>query len=282
MAISQDELNKIMLFVDKRIQTALNSVRYAYFGEVKSCDGYYVDVEIYNETTTKPIKKVPIFQSKWHHPIVQNGDTGVLINVGVNIATMLLGNKKLVGTDHIPFYVFLPLAKRTDLATAKADKATFTSAEQKTKIEKSDDGIKIETMGEYSLDATKAIELKTKDGVKIDATKAVEITTKDGVKMDATKDVAISAKSNITCEATQGVTLKGTKEVVIEGMQTSVKSQTPLEIGTSAGTVGDVIQELLNQLQTAFTTPAAPGAPICPAWAGLSALVMTKLKMVLK
>lgn len=266
MAISQDELNKIMLFVDKRIQTALNSIRYAYFGEVKTCDGYYVDVEVYNETTTKPIKKVPIFQSKWHHPIVQKGDTGVLINVGVNIATMLLGNKKLVGTDHIPFYVFLPLAKRTDLATAKADTATFTSAKQKTKIEKSDDGIKVETMGEYSLDATKAIELKTKDGVKV----------------DATKDVAISAKSNITCEATQGVTLKGTKEVVIEGTQTSVKSQTPLEIGTSAGTVGDVIQELLNQLQTAFTTPAAPGAPICPAWAGLSAMVMAKLKMVLK
>lgn len=245
--------------IDSKIKRALESISLGLYGSIKETDGYFATIEVKSSSASnlKPIKKVPILQSKWHNPISSKGDEGVLINLGVDIGSQVMGTPLVTDTTGRTYWVFLPLCKKAERAK-DASTMLLTSEKSQTSIEFSDEGYKLE------------------------ATKPIEFTTKDSFSLETTKDTSITATGNITGEATQSLSLKGTKEVTIEGTQVSVKSSTPLEVGSEAGTIGDVFQELLNQLQTAFTTPAAPGSPICPAWAGLSAMITAKLKTVLK
>lgn len=257
--MNSSDVAYLISIVDSKIKRALESISLGLYGVIKETDGYFATIEVKSSSASnlKPIKKVPILQSKWHNPISVKGDEGVLINLGVDIGSQVIGAPMVTDTTGRTYWVFLPLCKKTE-RMKDASTMLLTSEKSQTTIEFSDEGYKLES------------------------TKPISFTTKDSFELETTKDTTITASGNITGEATQSLSLKGTKEVAIEGSQMSIKSSAPLEVGTDAGTIGDVFQELLNQLQTAFSTPAAPGSPICPAWAGLSALITTKLKTVLK
>lgn len=93
----------------------------AYYVEVDSTDGYYVSVKFFTgENSFKPIDNIPILQSPYLSPNVQQGDFGVILNIRNNIASILEGleNNNEFGSVGQNYFVFVPLLKKEQFQSA--------------------------------------------------------------------------------------------------------------------------------------------------------------------
>ena len=131
-------------FISEAIKNHTSKGAFCYFVSVKETNGFFVETEFTtNENQLMPIKEVPIIQSAYLSPIIQKGDFGLLIDIRLDL-TNLLENKPLAeNAQNSSFYVFLPLLQKQNFQS-KANILSLKSADLKSKVELSNESLKIE------------------------------------------------------------------------------------------------------------------------------------------
>lgn len=135
-----------------------------------------------------------------------------------------------------------------DICPAKNDD---TGDEQGIKLTAFDNIIEVDKDGNTKITIAKKLTSEVKDSASKTFDKTVTITTKDAVTLTCNKAVAITAKDTVSLKCDKAITIEGTKTE-------------KLDIKNSAGSLGKVISDLLNdlaQLQTVGSPAAHTGSP---------------------
>lgn len=225
-----DNWRVINTYINDLIESKIaSSERFSFYGEVTETDGYYVSIKpVTSETNLEAFQKIPILQSKYLSPVVQEGDCGIALNLGVQIGNLLEGDNSSDITKG-SYWVFVPLLLKSDFAS-DTNANLLTSPDLNTSLKLENQSVEIVTDGDISVANDGNIEIATNGNM--------EITT--------------GASGNFTLETGAGGSLE------IKGGTTAIV------VGNQIGTLADVCTALIGMMDLlasgmagSATTPTA-------------------------
>lgn len=133
-----------------------------FFVKVIASDGYFVNVTYDTaEGITTPISGIPIIQSPYNTSPVMPGDTGVLLNCGQDLSSMLEG-KSLTTIFKTSYYVFLPLMKKAKFK-GNPQSQIITSPTGQTTLTINDQGVVIKVSQNTEINSEGSLKLNSAD-----------------------------------------------------------------------------------------------------------------------
>lgn len=233
-------------FLDNKIKSFIPEAN-TMFVKVVATDGFYVNVLPFTlEEGFEVLENIPIMQSKYCSPIIQEGDTGLLFDIRLNMA-QLLENNVDIELARQTYYIFLPFVLLEE----------FQSAPNTYEIKSPD------------LQTSLAIT----DG-------SINASSSASVGITATESLSVTSPSTtITAETETNITT-GALSVTSEGDLSIMGGSSPIEIGNGTGTLGAVIDDLvslMDMLSSGMTGPSTNPA----AYSAGKAAIVSKIKQVL-
>lgn len=217
----RDLYSDIIELIDSRIKLAMEQRTYAWFGEVVETDGYYVSIKLLtSDEGFKVCEKVPILQSPYFSPIVKKGDRGIMLNIGVDVSSLLKEGKPTKNVKGRDYGVFLPLLANASYQS-QADALTLSSEDLKSRVQMTNESV------ESSLEGSLTTLVK--------------------------KEVSISSENTISVEAKKGISIDASK------VEIKAKSD-PIILGNGVGTLKDVVDSLfsaMDALSQGLTGPSS-------------------------
>lgn len=146
-----DNWRVINTYINDLIESKIaSSERFSFYGEITETDGYYVSIKpVTSETNLEAFQKIPILQSKYLSPVVQVGDCGIALNLGVQIGNLLEGDNSSDITKG-SYWVFIPLLLKSDFAS-DTNANLLTSPDLNTSLKLENQNIEIVTDGSMSI-----------------------------------------------------------------------------------------------------------------------------------
>lgn len=232
-------------FIENKIKEAINNIN-TLFVKVVETDGYYVNVLPFTvEEGFTQLNNIPILQTQYFSPIVQENDTGVLMNINLDLSQMLNDNSDVEITRQ-NYYIFFPLCLNT---LFKGNPNIF-------QIKSPDlaSGVSI-TNGSVSIASSQNLSLNG-----------------ENVTLSATQTNFTLGSANANADS---LSLESSGDLSIKG------GGSPIEVGNGSGTLGDVVDSLVDMMDALAS--GMTGASTNPAgYKGAKSALVAKIKEIVK
>lgn len=217
---------------DKIAKSIAKAGNLSFYCKVESTDGYYVSIiPASNENNIEAFQNIPILQSKYISPVVQEGDYGIALNLGIQIGNLIEADTESE-VKKGDYYVFVPLILQSEFQSS-TDELLLSSPDLNTSIKLSNSAIDIKSDGE----CTQALD--GNNSITIGGDFNQDVT--GSIKISSTGDLEIKGGANAIVVGNQVGTLAdvvtalvGMMDLLASGMAGSATTPTAYQSGKTA------------------------------------------------